>query len=187
MIASGSVIAQHKRLGVPMGGYSTIPDHRPPQSQIHQNWSKERFIREANLIGIHTTKVIGQAFENVKHKEQGYKTAVSILKFAELYAVERLEYTNRKNNTVHRTIKKVKISDSRARLSELLSDPEREINLSIIEQLKINQYIRYRKNVIRLGAAGSGKSFLRNALGIHVCEVGYTVKYVCMIDLLSNL
>lgn len=91
MIASGSVIAQHKRLGVPMGGYSTVPDHMPPQSQIHQNWSKERFIREANLIGIHTTKVIEQIFENVKHEAQGYKTAVSILKLAELYSVERLE------------------------------------------------------------------------------------------------
>jgi hypothetical protein len=91
MIASGAVIAQHKRLGVPMGGYSTIPDHMPPQSQIHQNWSKERFIRETNLIGIHTTKVIEQSFENVKHEAQGYKTAVSILKLAELYSVERLE------------------------------------------------------------------------------------------------
>lgn len=91
MIASGSVIAQHKRLGVPMGGYSTIPDHMPPQSLIHQNWSKERFIREANLIGIHTTKVIEQIFENVKHEAQGYKTAVSVLKLAELYSVERLE------------------------------------------------------------------------------------------------
>jgi hypothetical protein len=63
----------------------------PPQSQIHQNWSKERFIREANLIGIHTTKVIEQIFENVKHEAQGYKTAVSILKLTELYSVERLE------------------------------------------------------------------------------------------------
>ena len=97
------------------------------------------------------------------------------------------EYTNRKNNTVHRTIKKAKFSDSRARLSELLPDPEREINLSVIEQLKTNQYIHNRKNVILLGATGSGKSFLGNALGIHACEAGYTVKYVRMIELLSDL
>ena len=97
------------------------------------------------------------------------------------------EYTNRKNNTIHRTIKKAKFSDSRARLSELLPDPEREINLSVIEQLKTNQYIHNRKNVILLGATGSGKSFLGNALGIHACEAGYTVKYVRMIELLSDL
>lgn len=97
------------------------------------------------------------------------------------------EYFNRKNNTVHRYIKKAKFSDSRARLSELIPDPEREINLSVIDQLKKNQYIHNRKNVILLGATGSGKSFLANALGIHACEAGYTVKYVRMIELLSDL
>lgn len=91
MIASGVVIAQHKRQGVPVGGYSTIPDHMPPQSHIHQNWSKEHFLHEANLIGAHTSTVIEHTFEKVKHEAQGYKTAVSILKLAELYSVERLE------------------------------------------------------------------------------------------------
>ena len=97
------------------------------------------------------------------------------------------EYTSRKNNTVRRFIKKARFSDSHARLSELISNPEREINMSVIEQLKTNQYISNRRNVILLGATGSGKSFIANALGVHACESGFTVKYTRMIELLSDL
>ena len=97
------------------------------------------------------------------------------------------EYTSRKNNTVHRLMKKARFSDSRARLSELVLNADREINLDVIEQLKTNQYITKRRNVILLGATGSGKSFIANGLGIHACEAGYTVKYTRMIELLSDL
>ena len=97
------------------------------------------------------------------------------------------EYTSRKNNTVHRLMKKARFSDSRARLSELVLNADREINLDVIEQLKTNQYITKRHNVILLGATGSGKSFIANGLGIHACEAGYTVKYTRMIELLSDL
>ena len=97
------------------------------------------------------------------------------------------EYTSRKNNTVRRFIKKARFSDSRARLSELIPNPEREINISVIEQLKTNQYISNHRNVILLGATGSGKSFIANALGVHACESGFTVKYTRMIELLSDL
>lgn len=97
------------------------------------------------------------------------------------------EYTTRKNYTMRRFIKKARFSDSRARLSELLPEPEREINLSVIDQLKTNQFIHNRRNVILLGATGSGKSFIANALGINACEAGYTVRYTRMIELLSDL
>ena len=91
MIASGSMIAQHARYGTPLGAYSTIPDHMPPQSQVHQNWSKERFMHDAKCIGSYTTQLVEHHFDHVKVEAQGYKTAASILKLAELYSVERLE------------------------------------------------------------------------------------------------
>ena len=90
MMSSGKIIAQHKKILV-IGGYSTIPDHMPIQSQIHQNWSKERFIQDAMSIGPNTKLVIEHHFDLVKVEVQGYKTAISILKLAELYSVERLE------------------------------------------------------------------------------------------------
>jgi hypothetical protein len=60
-------------------------------------------------------------------------------------------------------------------------------NIHVIDQLKTNQYIHNRKNVILLGATGSNKSFLANELGIHACESGYTIKYGRMIEILSDL
>ena len=97
------------------------------------------------------------------------------------------EYISRKNNTIQRYVKKARFSDSKARLSELVLNPERDINIDVVEQLKTNQYITKRRNVILLGATGSGKSFIANGLGIHACEAGYTVKYTRMIELLSDL
>ena len=90
MVTAGKVIAHHKKILV-QSGYSTIPDHMPLQSQIHQNWSKERFIQDAMNIGANTKQVIEHHFDLVKVEAQGYKTAISILKLAELYSVERLE------------------------------------------------------------------------------------------------
>jgi hypothetical protein len=90
MVTAGKVIAHHKKILV-QSGYSTIPDHMPLQSQIHQNWSKERFIQDAMNIGANTKQVIEYHFDLVKVEAQGYKTVISILKLVELYSVERLE------------------------------------------------------------------------------------------------
>ena len=49
------------------------------------------------------------------------------------------EYSSRKNNAVKRFVKEARFSDSHAPLSELIPNPEREINMSVIEQLKTNQ------------------------------------------------
>ncbi|MDP2813841.1 MAG: ATP-binding protein [Erysipelotrichaceae bacterium] len=97
------------------------------------------------------------------------------------------EYSSRKNNTIHRLIKKANFSEPKARLNNLRPDPEREINLNVLGQLMTNQYIQTSRNVTIFGATGSGKSFIANALGVHACEAGHTVRYTRMIELLFEL
>lgn len=90
VMALGKTIAQHRKHPI-IGGTTTVADHMPPQSQIHQSWSKQRFIQDAIQLGPNITQVIKHHFDLVKVEAQGYKTAASILKLAQLYSVERLE------------------------------------------------------------------------------------------------
>ena len=43
--------------------------------------------------------------------------------------------------------------------------PDRHLNRDLLESLADNEYIRQGLNVILIGATGSGKSFIANALG----------------------
>lgn len=96
------------------------------------------------------------------------------------------EQMSRKNNTIQRLKKQSGLSQVQARLENLEYRPERKINKNIIEQLSTNDYIGNHRNVIILGACGTGKSFLCNALGMNALEELYTVKYVRMFELLAQ-
>lgn len=96
------------------------------------------------------------------------------------------EYLSRKENTMNRRIKQAKFSEPSARLENLNPTPDRNINMNQIQQLSTNEYIRKQRDVIILGASGTGKSFIGNALGINACKQLYKVKYMEMSDLLNS-
>ena len=96
------------------------------------------------------------------------------------------EYISRKNNTINRLKKRAKLSQAGARLEEIDYSPERQINRSVIEQLMTNNYIRDHRNVVLLGACGTGKSYISNALGNHACESSYTTYYCRIFEFLSE-
>ena len=48
-------------------------------------------------------------------------------------------------------------------------------------------YIRDSRHIIIMGASGSGKTYLSNALGVAACRNGFTVRYVRIPDLLNGL
>lgn len=73
------------------GQYNTNPEHMPPNSNAYQEWNKDRFIKWANKIGVHTTDVILNLFAHVQYEQQGYNGAKSILLLGGKYGNERLE------------------------------------------------------------------------------------------------
>lgn len=101
--------------------------------------------------------------------------------------ISEAELLSRKNNTVERLRKKARFSQSNARLLELQYKPERNLNKSLIQQFQTNDYVQKHRNVILLGATGSGKSYLANALGHQACEGFYTVLYARMFELVGDL
>ena len=116
--------------------------------------------------------------------EEGKQSELSIVDILDLLTSE--EYISRKNNTINRLKRNAKLSQHGAHLEEIDYSPERQLNKSVLDQLHTNDYIRYHRNVILLGACGTGKSFIANALGNHACESSYTTFYPRLFEFLDD-
>jgi DNA replication protein DnaC len=103
-----------------------------------------------------------------------------------LEQVADAEIFARKNHAFERRIKQAHLSDSQARLEDIDYKSERKINRAMINQLSDSSYISKGRNVLILGATGTGKSYLSNALAVNACE-NHKVKYVRMTELFIDL
>ena len=97
------------------------------------------------------------------------------------------EYDSRHNNNIRRLMKNAKFSDSSAFLGNIDYLPDQHLNRELLESLADNGYIRQGLNVILIGATGSGKSYIANALGINACQFGYKTRYIRLPELFSEL
>ena len=95
------------------------------------------------------------------------------------------ELINRKNNTIERYLKRAKLSQPYASLELIDYSPERKINQAIMKQLSDDYYIQQHRNVIIMGACGTGKSYIANALASNACRLGYTAYYCRMFEILE--
>ncbi len=96
------------------------------------------------------------------------------------------ELMNRKNNTIARYRKSAKLSDKSANLNELDHSSERRINEAVLEHLSDDSYILNHRNIILMGACGTGKSYLANALAANACDHLHTALYTRMFELLGT-
>ena len=96
------------------------------------------------------------------------------------------EYMSRKNNTVNRLKRNAKLTQVNAHLEEIDYSPQRQINKQVMDQLRTGYYIKNHRNVILLGACGTGKSYISNALGNHACENSYSTYYTRIFEFLDD-
>lgn len=57
----------------------------------------------------------------------------------------------------------------------------------LLQKLSTGNYIQEHHNVIILGAAGAGKSYIGCALGNAACRIRYTVRFIRLPELLNDL
>lgn len=95
------------------------------------------------------------------------------------------ELLSRKNNTVERYRKKARLSQPTAELYDIEYKPERKINEAVIKQISDDQYILKHRNIVILGACGTGKSFIANALASNACRLFHTALYCRMFEILQ--
>ncbi len=98
-----------------------------------------------------------------------------------------IEYTSRKNNRLKRLIRNANFDQSYASIADLNYSAGRKLDKSEINRLATCEYIADKHNIIIMGAAGAGKSYLACAFGMEACKHYYTVKYVRLPELLTDL
>lgn len=98
-----------------------------------------------------------------------------------------IEYSSRKNNRLKRLIKKATFDQSHACIADVNYSSGRKLNKSQISSLSTCGYIAENHNIIIMGAAGSGKSYLACAFGMEACKQFYAVKYVRLPELFVDL
>jgi len=83
-------VASHIR-SYQRGRHTTIKEHMPKSHQKMADWTPDRFIRWSKEIGDQTTELITEVLSSRPHPQQGFRTALGILRLAKSYGNPRLE------------------------------------------------------------------------------------------------
>lgn len=97
------------------------------------------------------------------------------------------EWNLRYSKKLNRFIKKATLKYPAADLDETLYNPERQLDVRIIEELSKCEWIEQGKNLVITGKTSSGKSYLANALCICALRQFKTVRYVKASQLINEL
>lgn len=98
-----------------------------------------------------------------------------------------IEYNSRKNNRLKRLIKRATFEQPHACIADVNYSAGRKLDRSLINSLATCSYVAENHNIIIMGAAGAGKSYLCSAFGIEACKQFYTVKYIRLPELFVDL
>jgi len=82
-------IALHQR-DKTVNGYTTNPDHLPPQHRYVYDWNPETFIEKSKSIGSAAEEFFREILKTKQHPEQGYKICSGILSLRKKYGDEHL-------------------------------------------------------------------------------------------------
>lgn len=90
LVHHGKRITSHVRSFVKYD-YSTHPEHRPASHRAHLEWTPSRLIDWGRSVGAHTAAVIEHVIRSKPHPEQGYRSALGILRLSRKFSPARLE------------------------------------------------------------------------------------------------
>jgi len=114
--------------------------------------------------------------------------ALSGLSFEERFGlIVDVEWARRKNNRLAKLIRSAGFSDTSACVENVEYAPDRKLDKATISTLATCNYIQEKHNIVILGAAGAGKSYLGCAFGIAACRNFFGVKYIRLPELLNDL
>lgn len=142
-------------------------------------------ITESTVMKLHEMKLgkMALAFQN-QLMDSGFQSLTFEERFGMLVD---LEWTDRKNNRLARLIKDAGYAISSACIEDVEYHDDRKLDRAQIMRLASCSYIHDCHNIIIMGATGTGKTFLSNALGMAANRNYLQVKYVRLPDLLGEL
>ncbi len=108
IIHKGKRIASHVRSFVKYD-HSTLNEHRPASHRAHLEWTPSRLINWGRNIGPHTAAVVEHVIRSKPHPEQGYRSALGLLRLSNRFTAARLEKACERAITIrsasYRTVK----------------------------------------------------------------------------------
>jgi DNA replication protein DnaC len=114
--------------------------------------------------------------------------ALTSLSFEERFGlIVDIEWAKRKNNRLTRLIRNAGFADSKACIENVEYTADRKLDKTLITTLATCNYIQERHNIIILGAAGAGKSYLGCAFGVAACRNFFGAKYIRLPELFNDL
>lgn len=121
-------------------------------------------------------------------KEHLESATVPDLSFEEMFGlmVQR-EYANRRNNRISRFTKKAGYKEAQAYMENIDYREDRKLDRALLTRMSSCVYISERKNVILLGASGSGKTYIGCALGTAANRHSIQSMYVSTPALMDEL
>jgi transposase len=90
LFAQGKRVAAHIR-SHQAGRFTTLEEHRPKSHQKHLEWTPSRILGWAKTIGPDCGKLVENIMENRPHPEQGFRSALGIIRLAKAFGNSRLE------------------------------------------------------------------------------------------------
>src|ERR1700709_1910828 len=86
----GKLVAAHLRSLRPHRP-TTVADHMPSSHRRYLDWTHERILREATVIGDDTSLRVEVILRSRPHPEQGFRSCIGILGLGKRYGAERLD------------------------------------------------------------------------------------------------
>jgi len=86
----GKRVASHRRSARPHRP-TTVAEHMPSSHRRYRDWTHERILREAAVIGDDTAALVEIILRSRPHPEQGFRSCIGILRLATRYDAERLD------------------------------------------------------------------------------------------------
>jgi len=86
----GKRVASHPRAQF-RGGHTTLREHMPKSHQQYSDWSPQRLLRWAQKTGPASRRLIELILASRRHPEQGYRSALGVLRLGKVYGQSRLE------------------------------------------------------------------------------------------------
>ena len=97
------------------------------------------------------------------------------------------EWTSRKNNRQKKLLQNAKFPFYDASIEGIEYLPDRQLDKAKITKLSSCNYITEFRNIVIVGATGSGKTYIANAFGTAACRNFYSVKYYRLSEFVAEL
>lgn len=121
-------------------------------------------------------------------RDQIQDKALDGMSFEERFGlIVDIEWARRRNNRLTKLIRNAGFSDNNACIENVEYAADRKLDKTQITTLATCNYLQEKHNIVILGAAGAGKSYLGCAFGVAACRNFLSTKYIRLPELFNDL